>query len=192
MEKVYIGIIAEKGAGKGLFVKIAQKLLPQYKISSIRYSDVPREILAILNKEESRENMQALSTALRRAFNDEGIFNATVKQRLQNTDADIIILDGVRKKEEAEMVKELEGTLIYITADPKVRFDRRQKESENTDETGMSWEQFQKQELAETEISIQEIGEKMANVVIENNGTMEEFENKIGAFLENKVLPELK
>lgn len=181
-----VGIIAEKGAGKGLFVKIVQKLLPQTKISSVRYSDIPREILAILNKEKSRENMQIISTALRRAFNDEGIFNAAVKKRLQNTDADLIILDGVRKREEAEMVKELHGVLVYIAADPEVRFERRKKDAENTDEGEMSWEQFQKQELAEAEISIKEIGEKLADAVIENNGTMEEFENKIKIFLKTK------
>ena len=186
-----IGIIAKKGAGKGLFVKIAQKLLPRHKIASIRYSDIPREILAILNKEVSRENMQTLSTALRRAFDDEGIFNEAIKKRLQNTDSDITILDGVRKKEEAEVVKELDGTLIYITADPKVRFDRRQKEAENSDEIAVSLEQFQKQELAETEISIKDIGEKMADAVIENDGTMEEFENKIQDFLEKKIIPRL-
>ena len=186
-----IGIIAEKGAGKGLFIKLTQKLLPQYQVSSIRYSDIPREILAILNKEESRENVQILSTALRRAFGDDGIFNAPVKKRLQNTDADIIILDGVRKKEEAELVKGLDGVLIYVVASPQARFERRKKETENTDEQGMSREQFQKQELAETEISIQEIGEKMADAVLENNGTMEEFENKIQNFLEKKIIPGL-
>ena len=120
-----------------------------------------------------------------------GIFNATVKKRLQNTEAGIVILDGVRKKEEAEVVKELDGTLIYITADPKVRFDRRQKEAENSDEIAVSLEQFQKQELAETEISIKDIGEKMADAVIENNGTLEEFENKIQDFLEKKIIPRL-
>ncbi len=186
--RLIIGIIAEKGAGKGLFVKIAQKLLPQYKISSVRYSDIPREILTVLGKEESRENMQIISTALRRAFNEDGIFNMTIKKRLQNTDADLIILDGVRKREEAEMVKELNGLLVYIKADPQIRFARRKKDVENTDEEEMSWEQFQKQDLDDTEISIKEIGEKMANAVIENNGTMEEFENKIQSSLENKVI----
>ena len=184
-----IGVIAEKGAGKGLFVKIAQKLWPRYKISSIRYSDIPREILAVLNKEESRENMQIISTALRHAFDEEGIFNTAIKKRLQNTDADLIILDGVRKREEVEMVKELGGILIYIKADSQIRFARRKKDVENTDEEEMSWERFQKQELAETEISIKEIGEKMADAVIENNGTMEEFENKVKNFLDNKIVP---
>ena len=183
-----IGVIAEKGAGKGLFVKIAQKLWPRYKISSIRYSDIPREILAVLNKEESRENMQIISTALRRAFDEEGIFNTAIKKRLQNTDADLIVLDGVRKREEAEMVKELNGLLVYVKADPQIRFARRKKDVENTDEEEMSWEQFQKQELAETEISIKEIGEKTADAIIENNGPMEEFENKIKEFLQTYVV----
>ena len=184
-----VGIIAEKGAGKGLFIKIVQKLLPQNKVASVRYSDIPREILAVLNKEESRENMQIISTALRHAFDEEGIFNTAIKKRLQNTDADLIILDGVRKREEVEMVKELGGILIYIKADSQIRFARRKKDVENTDEEKMSWEQFQKQELAETEISIKEIGEKMADAVIENNGTMEEFENKVKNFLDNKIVP---
>lgn len=184
MEKVYIGIIAEKGAGKGLFVSLAQKLKPQYKVATVRFSDIPREILTTLKKDISRENMQILSTALRKAFAEEGVFNKPVKSRLQDTKADLTILDGVRKKEEAEMVKELGGALLYIKADPQIRFERRKKDAENTDEAKMSWEQFQKQDLAETEISIREIGEKMADATIENNGSMEEFENSIKEFLQ--------
>lgn len=187
MEKIYIGVIAEKGAGKGLFVTLAQKLMPQLKTATVRFSDIPREILTTLRKDISRENMQILSTALRKAFADEGVFNKPIKNRLQNTEAGLIILDGVRKKEEAEMIKGLGGILLYIKADPEIRFARRKKEAENTDEANMSWEQFQKQELAETEISIREIGEKMADAVIENNGSIEEFENKTKEFLRKYV-----
>jgi len=187
MAKFYIGIVAEKGAGKSFFVRVVRKLLGQKNIVSIRFSEPMREILAILGKEETRENMQILTTALREGFKDDGVLNPAVKKRIQGLEADIVILDGVRKKEEARMVKDLGGVLVFITAEQKLRFERRLNDPENKDEEKMNWEQFVKQDLAQTEVSIREVGEKMADVKIENNGIVEEFEEKIKEFLKNHL-----
>ena len=100
-----IATVAEKGAGKGLFASIVQKLCVPRRVAVIRFSDPLREILKILGKEESREKMDTLVTALREGFHDQGVLISVIKQRLTTKDADIVVLDGVRKSEEASFIK---------------------------------------------------------------------------------------
>ncbi|TSC68874.1 MAG: hypothetical protein G01um101466_282 [Parcubacteria group bacterium Gr01-1014_66] len=180
----YIATVAEKGAGKGLFVEILKKLASDKKVEMIRSSDPWRDILCILGKEESRDNLSKTATALRAAFRDDGILIPALRNRLRATDADIVILDGLRKPEELGLARELNGIIVYIAGHPKIRFERRRVHAETTDEKGMTWEQFERQEQAETEISIRTIGETMADARIENNGTREEFEAAIKEFIE--------
>lgn len=184
MQRTIIATVAEKGAGKGLFVEILKKLLPDRTVVMIRSSDPWREILHILGKEESRDNISTTATALRAAFHDDGILLPALRNRLRTIDADMVVLDGLRKPEELALVRKLGGVVVYIAADPKIRFERRSMKAETTDEEGMSWEQFMRQEQATTETSIRSMGETMADVRIENNGTVEEFETAIKKFLE--------
>lgn len=187
-----IATVAEKGAGKGLFIEIVKKLLPDKKVVSVRFSDIWREILHLLNKEESRENISNLATAIRALFNDDGVLVDAMKQRLAEIDAHIIVLDGLRKPEEIPLVRSRKGILVYIVASPEIRFDRRRQHAETTDERGMSWERFLRQDAMPTEAAIRTIGETMADATIENNGTVEEFEEKIRAFINQRVIPKLQ
>ncbi|MFY9463316.1 MAG: hypothetical protein WAP52_03985 [Candidatus Sungiibacteriota bacterium] len=179
-----IATVAEKGAGKGLFIRLVQKLLPNKKVVSVRFSDIWREILHTLDQEESRENISHLATAIRALFHDDGILVRAMQKRLAGIDADIIILDGLRKEEEiTPLVRERNGILVYIAASPETRFARRREHAETTDERGMSWDQFMHQENLAPETAIRRIGETMADAAIENNGTTAEFEEKIKQFL---------
>lgn len=192
MPKFVIATVAEKGGGKGLFTGLAKKLLSKQHIVSLRLSDIFRTILGILGKEESRHNISTLSTALRQGFQDDGILIPAMKKRITETDADIIVLDGIRKPEEVKpLIRDFGGILVYIEASQKVRFKRRRAHAETTDEKDMAWEQFVRQDQMAAEVSIRTIGETMADVTIENNGTAEEFEEKIKKFLEERVIPKL-
>jgi dephospho-CoA kinase len=191
MAKLVIATVAEKGAGKGLFVELLKKLLPRKRIVSVRFSDPIREILEILGKEITRENTQILATAIRKGFDDEGVFAPVLQKRIQAIDADVIVLDGLRKAEEVPYVRELGGILVSVSASPEVRYQRIKDRGENTGEQGMSWEQFLREEGGAPEIAIRTIGETMADATIENNGTVEEFEKKIQGFLNQYVLPKL-
>lgn len=184
---IVIALVAEKGAGKGLFVKLTEKLYPGLKVFSVRFSDPLADILNILDKEISRENLIILATALREGFKNEGIINAALKKRIKSTAADIIILDGLRKAEEVKLVKELNGRLIYIKADAKIRFERRRLDAEKTDERDVTWGQFQKQDSAPTEFTIHEVGENLADIKIENNGTVGEFEENVKPILSKLI-----
>lgn len=183
MKKIILGTVAEKGAGKGLFARIVQKLLPEKRVVLLRTSDTWREILGILNLEISRQNLTTLATALRAGFQDEGILNRVVEKRIAEQNADIVIVDGIRKTEEAEFVKQKGGILVSITAPAEIRFRRRREHVENIDEKNISWGDFLAQQNAPTETEIRAIGETMADAIIDNSGTVEEFEEKIQEFL---------
>ncbi|MEK7099064.1 MAG: hypothetical protein AAB916_00935 [Patescibacteria group bacterium] len=187
-----IATVAEKGGGKGLFISLVQKLLPERRVVSVRFSDIWREIVRLLGQEESRENISQLATAVRAAFKNEGILVHAMQKRLAKTDADIIILDGLRKAEEMEpLVRNREGVLVYITASPETRFARRREHAETTDEQGMTWEQFMRLENLAPEVTIRHIGETMADITLENNGTVEEFETRVATFLTERIIPHL-
>ena len=189
---IIIATVAEKGAGKGLFIRLVRRLLPDKKVVSVRFSDIWREILHILDQEESRENISNLATAVRQVFHNDGILVDAMQKRLAGKEADIIILDGLRKEEEiAPLVRDRNGLLVYIAASREARFSRRREHAETTDERGMNYEQFIRQENIATEITIKHIGETMADAAIENNGAVEEFEAKIKEFLDSFVRPKI-
>ncbi len=180
-----IAIVAEKGAGKGLFIELARKLLPDKKVVSVRFSDIWREILHLLDREESRENISNLATAIRMLFHDDGILVHAMKKRIASIDADIVILDGLRKEEEIQpLIRDTNGLLVYIAASAEARFARRREHAETTDEKGMTWEHFMRLEQLAPEVTIRHIGETMADATLENNGTVEEFKEKVAAFIE--------
>lgn len=183
MPKIIIATVAERGAGKTLFVDIVKKLLPNRRVEWVRFSDIWRDILRILDKEVSRPNLSALATAVREAFRDDGVLSSAIKKRVEESGADIVILDGLRKADEVPLVKELGGILLSITTDKKIRFERRQKNPENTDDFLMTWRQFLEQDELPTEVDIRHIGETMADETIDNSGSVKEFEEKIKEFL---------
>jgi len=183
-----IALISESGAGKGLFITLLKKILPGRKIAVVRFSAILSDILDILGKEKSRDNIDTLVTALRKAFKDQGILNAGTRKLILGTDADILVLDGLRKISEIPVVREQHGILVYLVADERVRFERRRQESEKPDEKGMSWQQFRRQAKAAPQRQIREIGETMADVMIENNESIEELEKKIKEFAEKNGL----
>lgn len=187
-DKIIICVVAEKGGGKGFFVEAVKRMLPEKRVVSVRFSDPLRDILRILNKEETRENFSAMTTAVRGAFNDDGLLNSAMQKLIENSEADIILLDGARKPEEVEFIKSLGGLIVYIDTDQRARYERRKANAEKTDEKDMTWEQFVRQDSLPTEETIRSIGETMADVTLENNSTGEEFEKKIKEFLIEKKL----
>ncbi|MDP3778722.1 MAG: hypothetical protein Q8R30_01570 [bacterium] len=178
-----IALVGENGCGKGLFIEVMKKLLPHKRIVSVRFSDVLSDILDILGIEKSRDNIDTLVTTLRSAFHDEGLLTAALRKRLQNMDADIVILDGLRKEKEVPLVHEREGLLVYIAVDEKIRFERLSQRTEKSDEAGMTWEQFVEQSKADPQVQIRHIGETMANATLNNNGSLDEFEVAVKEFI---------
>ncbi len=180
--KMIIGLVGEKGGGKETFVSCLKEL--GRPVKHLRFSDILLDIvkqLEIPKEKVERWQLQDLAVALDKIFG-KGSLTRAMKQRLQKYENELVILDGIRWRTDAEMLRELPNNLlVYVTADPKVRYERAKRRNEKAGEGEMSFDKFMGEERVETEIYIPEIG-KTADAKIENNGTLEEFRQKVEEF----------
>lgn len=177
-----IGLVGEKGSGKDTFAKYLQEI-SEKKIVHIRFSDLLKQTLKLWDLALTRANLQKLAQVLE-DFGSGTVAHGLEKQ-IQDTNADIIILDGIRWKPDVELLKKFpEHKLVYITADSKSRFERLKTRGEKDGEAEMSYKQFMEEEKAPNELLIPEIGAE-ADLKIENNSSIEDFDKDIRKFCES-------
>ena len=93
------------------------------------------------------------------------------------------IASGVRAIGEEERIHELGGKLIFVDADPAIRYERAMKRARDANEIGRTFDEFMATELREIDVdqsdkNISNLGamKAMADIVIENNASsLEEF-----------------
>ncbi len=177
MNKKIIGIIGEQAGGKGSASDI---IIKEYGALKITSSDVLKKILNNLHIDFSRENCNQLVMSLKKAFGDAVLMEAVAREA-ETSDSDYVIIDGIRMHGDTDVFRKIYGDkfcLIYVTADQKIRYERSLKRGEKADESQASFEDFQKNELLDTERAIAEIG-ATAEFKIINNGGPEELEKQI-------------
>lgn len=106
------------------------------------------------------------------------------------------VASAIRAIGEAEKIKELGGIIIFVDADPKVRYARSQARMRDANEVGKSFEEFMETERSEIDVdpndkSVQNLTamKEMADLVIDNNhDSIEEFQeaavNKLKEYCE--------
>ncbi len=187
MTKV-IGLVGEKGSGKQTFVNflkeilrlpsVAQDYSKETQIRQVRFSDILAQTLMIWDIPNTRANLQKLSLIMEEGFGQASLANAA-KFSIEGDHAEVLIFDGIRRQTELDLVKNMPNSiLIYITADQKLRYERLKLRSEKVGEVGLTFEQFLEEEKSKAEINIPTLGKK-ADKRLENNGSLEEFKNKI-------------
>lgn len=164
----------------------AEHVLKKHAGVSYRFSDPLRDILARIGFPNTRENLQTLSTALRRSFGED-VLAKIVSRDVKNAKNKCIIIDGVRRPDDIKFLRKLPGfRLVYMEANLKNRYLRITKRGENPDDRGKTLEKFEKEQNQESEGKIREL-EGSADIVIQNNGTLKEFYRKIDVFLQKKA-----
>lgn len=184
MAKLIIGITGEMASGKTFS---ARYLTDKYQAQSFRFSTPMREIANRLYLETTRDNLAALSLALRQTFGED-IFSKVIARDADKSQSSLVVIDGVRRLADVAELKKLpQFVLIYIESDLKIRFDRLTSRGENADDFGKTWEQFEKDQQIETETQIRSLKEA-SSIVIKNDGTAEELHQA----LDKIVLDRLK
>lgn len=175
---IILGLVGETGSGKDTFCNYLKKKLSN--VFCLRFSDPLSETLKIFLKEIKKEDQQWLGNILRERFGNDILCKA-IFNKIKNIKSGIIILNGIRYWEEYNIVKQLGGKIIYITAPSKIRWKRVRKRGEKKDDS-MLYKKFLEMEKAKTEILIPKIGEK-ADFKIDNSGSKNNFYNKIDIIL---------
>jgi dephospho-CoA kinase len=174
MRKIILGLVGETGSGKDTFCEYLKKI--KKNVFVFRFSQPLTETLRIFFDEIKKEDQQWLGVVLRQRFGN-NILGEAIKKKIKNIKKGIAILNGIRALEEARMIKNLGGKIIYITADSKLRWQRIRKRGEKKDDL-ISYKRFLELERAKTEILIPQIGKK-ADFKIENNSSRQNFYREI-------------
>ena len=173
MKKI-IGLTGEMGCGKDTFCQFVKENYENVFV--LKFSDALTDVLKIFFDAIKREDQQWLGSELRERFGKDILVRALIK-KAKSIEEGIIIFNGVRKELEIPAIKEIGGKIIYITGEPKIRWERVKIRGEKADDD-VSFEKFLEMHNAEAELQIPEIGAK-ADFKIENNGSKEDFHKKV-------------
>ena len=178
MKKI-IALAGEISCGKGTVVKY---LIDKYGAESVRFSTILRDITNRLYLDESRDNLQKLSTSLRQTFGED-VLSKTIAEDAKRIQSDLVLLDGARRESDIKYLKEIPGfQLVYIDADPKVCYERITKRGENVDDSGKTFEEFLSDREKEAEKQIRDL-KKIANHIIDNSGDEKALYDQIDSLI---------
>ncbi len=184
-KKVIIGLIGEKGSGKGT---VSEYLIEKYGAVHFGTSKILRRTLEDLHLPVTRDNLVKLALVLKEGYGPSVIIDSLI-QDMEKSDADVIIADGIRMHGDVEPFQNKYGEnfcLAYVTADLRLRFERTKIRKEKEGEENATFEEFLEEEGKLTEISIHEIGRK-ADFKMNNNGTAEELKKQTDEMMD-KIL----
>jgi len=171
MKKIILGIAGEIASGKGTTAKY---LIDEYGASTHRFSTALRDIANRMYLEESRENLQKISTMMRENF-DDNILSMVIYKDVENDNNQIIAIDGVRRMADIEFLKKIpEFKLVYVDTTMENRYERITKRGENVDDKSKTFEDFKKDHEREAELQIKDL-KNIADFVVGNDGSLEDL-----------------
>lgn len=178
-EKIILGIAGEMASGKDTLTKY---LVQKYGAKQFRFSDSLRDMLDRLHLPQTRKNLSDLSHALRQTFGED-ILAHVIENDAKNDASPFVVIDGIRRLSDIDLVRGIPGfTLIYVEADMERRHNRLIQRTQNADDPIKTFEDFKKDHLLETEMTIPPL-RAVAKHIINNDGTLEELYAKVDTVL---------
>lgn len=185
MSKIIIGLVGPIAAGKSTTVTI----LKQKGFTSYSLSDRIREEIQNRNLEITRETLNHVSNELRETVGADVLAKKT-SELIDKENPDKVVIDSIRNPQEINFLKNHFGMyIIGLIAPQQKRYDFFANRTTNI--TGIdTWEEFKAlddMELAQSGENKQQVNEclKLADIVIENTGTVEELEQKLEDILKS-------
>ena len=180
--KIILGLAGEIASGKGT---IARHIEETHSGSAHRFSTALRDVARRMHLEESRENLQKISTIFRENFNDD-ILSMVICNDVSADTHQVIAIDGVRRMADIKYLKKLEGfKLIYIESSLDNRYHRIVNRRENSDDAHKPYAEFVADHKREAESQIKDL-KNYADFVVENEGTFLELYHQV-----DKIIKEL-
>ena len=147
-----IGLAGTNGSGKDT---VGQLLADKYGYLFVSVTEILRAELKQRNLEVNRENLRSLSAEWRRESGQLGVLvdKAVSVYESSGKEYSGVVMASLRNPGEADHVHELGGTMIWVDADPRVRYDRVQANfftrGDRAGEDQKTFEQFLSEEAAE-------------------------------------------
>jgi len=181
MSTLILGLVGPLASGKGTVKKY---IVEKYGGQDCRFSSILRDVLKRLSLDISRDNLINISTILRQNFGQDLLAKA-IANDAKNFDADIVVIDGVRRMEDIQYLREIKGfVLLSIDADEKVRYGRMVARNENAGDNKKTFEEFLADHKRETELTIPGVM-KIADNVVDNSGTLDELHAQIDKIIKH-------
>jgi dephospho-CoA kinase len=178
-----IGISGTNGSGKDTFGKI---LAERHHYLFISVTDIMRQELLSRGLPTGRENLRTLSAEWRREYGLAVLIDKAVAQFEQHASHDYngLAVASLRNPGEADKIHELNGLVIWLDADPRLRYDRIQENSEQrgslrAHEDRKTFQQFIEEEKAEMNYSGDKATLSMAGVKAKSDIFIENNDNTI-------------
>ena len=172
-----IGLTGTNGSGKGE----AAAFFMSQGYAYLSLSDLIREELRQKGQEISRDNLIRMGNHLRKTFGADILARRTMEQVRGKA-----IIDSIRNSKEVEYLqRQKEFTLLAVDAPPEVRYNRVM--DRGRDESVQTLEEFiakEKEEMTDSDKGQQlQRCMQMADYLVLNDDTLEEFHRKLEAFL---------
>lgn len=175
-----IAFVGMPAAGKS----VASDVVKEQKIDVVNMGDVIREEVKARGLEPTDANTGGVANDLR----DKEGMDAVAKRcvpKIEALDNDLVVVDGVRGIAEVTFFKEHFGkdfTLVFIDAPLETRFERVSNRGRSDDMTDIG--ALKVRDERELGWGLAE-AIKVANINVENTGTIDEFREEIKTILEN-------
>ena len=185
MANKVFGLVGPIASGKGTVVKIlAEKGYQPYSLS-----DRIREEITSRGLEVNRQNLNIVSNDLRQNLGSDILAKRTV-ELIKKDGLELVVVDSIRNPEEVKYIKEnLGAKIIGISAPQDRRYEMFKARGNNSVgiESSEQFKELDDRETTGTNSHSQRVADslKMADIVVENDGTIEDLRSKIYQLFNN-------
>jgi dephospho-CoA kinase len=178
-----IGLTGTIGAGKGAVVDylVEHHHARHYSVRDFLLQEITRRGL-----EPVRENMSLVANEFRKQYGSAYIIEQLYKQAMIQGD-ELVILESLRTVAEIALLRNTDHcSIVAVDADRQIRYKRIVSRGSSTD--GVTMEEFiadEEKEMQSTDPGRQNLSAciRLADVVIQNDGTLDALHEKIEGFL---------
>lgn len=178
MTKTIIGLVGEKGSGKGT---VSDYLIQHYGAEHFGTSKILKRTVSDLHLPLTRDNFIKLALVLKEGFGSSVVIDSLIQDIESKSQSNLVIADGIRMHDDVRPFQAKYGAnfqLIYVTANMKLRYERTKLRKEKDGEDKMTWQGFIAEEARLTEVAIHEVG-LQADYTINNDDGPQELEAQI-------------
>ena len=184
-----LAAVGKNASGKDYFLEFISK---EFGIPLLSMGDVVRELAASEGLELTRDNLHATSKKYM-AANGQTFFPEMIVKKIKESDSPNFLVSGIRPPSDIEVFKKAFGDKFVLVdvviSDDEVRYQRMLARGSERD--GKSIEKLRENDLHEEEIFHTSESEKMADYIMKNDGTVDDFYAGVKDFYDNYLKAKL-